>query len=200
MKIRITTIIIALVVFCSGLFAQDFIELRAGFTKDGLAYRYIDYNHTFSNNVVFDIAHYGSSGQNELWIGAGYSKKLGESFVTTNAAYLVVGKENRQIGLGLASFGGGKIKKTNITYQTYAFLPARGDMAKYLAVDSFDLTIGVTKKIEIGGSLGAYFIGKNSNLLGGGLVRFNDKLGSTSFYLRGGAYTEFRVSRTISFN
>ena len=62
-KITLCVVLVFSAVFC--ISAQDFVEVRAGVTKDGVTYRYIDYNHTFKNGLVVDVAHYGAPGQNE---------------------------------------------------------------------------------------------------------------------------------------
>lgn len=178
--------------------AQDYVEVRGGFTKDGLTYRYVDYNHTFKNDVVVDIAHYGSPGQNELWIGAGKYVKFNDIFSATFAAYLVAGKESKQLGPAISSWGSGGSKKVGVSYQTYAFFPIKGGVKKYLAIDSLDITYKASKKVEIGSSMGMYWVGSNKNLIAGPILRINDKLGSFNFSVRGGAYTEFRVGRTFN--
>lgn len=190
----------SILVLSSSIFAQDYVEARAGFTEDGFTYRYLDYNHTFKNDVVVDIAHYGSPGQNELWVGAGKFKKFNEATSATFAAYAVVGKENDQFGVGLSSWGASNAKKVGVNWQTYAFLPIKGSVPKYLAVDSLDATYKINKRVEVGASGGMYWIGHNTNLIAGPMLRINDKLGSTNFYLRAGAYTEFRVGRTFNFD
>lgn len=187
-----------LLLFVCSVWTQDFVEVRAGITKDGVTYRYIDYNHTFKNKLVVDIAHYGAPGQNELWVGAGYNVK-NEQFSGVISGYLVVGKENKQVGLGLASFGGGKVSKANVVYQVYSFIPTKGSVKRYLAVDSLDVTGNISKKVEIGGSAGMFLTGKNTNFIAGPMVKINDKVGSWNFSIRGGAYTEFRIGRTFNF-
>lgn len=179
---------------------QDFVEVRAGVTRDGLTYRYLDYNHTFKNDVVVDIAHYGAPGQNELWVGAGKYKKFNEGFSATFAGYLVAGKENKQLGLGLSSWGSGGNKKVAVNYQVYGFIPAKGSVKKYLAVDTFDVTYKVNKKIEVGGSAGMFWTGSNGNFTAGPIAKINDKYGAFSFSVRAGAYTEFRIGRTSNFD
>lgn len=189
---------VLIVVYCTTALSQDYVEVRGGITKDGLTYRYIDYNHTFNNDVVVDIAYYGSPDQNELWVGVGKYKKFSEKTAVTFAVYGVVGKESRQIGLGLSSFGSSEVKKAKVNYQTYGFVPFKGGVKNYLAVDSLDVTFPVKKKVEIGGSVGMYWIARSTNLIAGPQVKFNDKYGSTSFSVRTGAYTEFRISRSFS--
>lgn len=177
--------------------SQDFVEVRGGITKDGLTYRYIDYNHTFKNGVVVDIVHYGAPGQNELWVGGGYNAKS-EQFSAVFAAYAVIGKENKQFGLGLATFGGGKVKKANLTYQVYGFVPAKGSVKKYISLDTLDVTKSVGKRYEIGGSVGAFSGGGTTTGTVGPIFKINDKLGVTSLSVRVGSFTELRFGRTFA--
>lgn len=197
-KITLCVVLVLSVVFC--ISAQDFVEVRAGVTKDGVTYRYIDYNHTFKNGLVVDVAHYGAPGQNEGWLGLGKFKQFNESTAATFAAYVVVGKENKQLGVGVSSWGSSNYKKVNVNYQTYAFIPVRGDVKKYLSVDSFEVTYKASKKVEVGGSAGMFWTGPNTNLIAGPMIKFNDKLGSFNISVRGGQYTEFRVGRTFNFD
>ncbi len=178
---------------------KNYVEVRLGFTEEGLGYREVDYVRSFDNGMYVNLNYSGATGQNEAWVGAGYSKEVKENFTLGGGVYLVVGKEREQLGVGLATFGEAKVKKLNLAFQVAAYLPVKGGVPKYLTIDSLDATYQVTKRVEVGGSFGTYFEGKDSNVIAGPLVRINDKLGHTSFYVRGGAYTEFRISRTFIF-
>lgn len=190
--------IVMFLVAAISCYSQNFAEVRTSFTKDGFAEAYFDYSYTFKNGVLVDVSYYGSPGSHEVWTGVGYQKEI-KGFSVGNAVYLVVGNK-KQLGVGLASFGEGKVKKLNLDYEAYAFAPTRGPVPRYLSIDHVDLTKSVGKRFEAGGSVGLYLEkGSKAYKLAGGVFRINDKLGSTSFYLRGGSAVEFRVSRTFNF-
>lgn len=183
-------------------FAQsNFVEVRGGVTKDGFDYRYIDYIYTFKNDTFVEATYYGGIHLNEVWVGAGKTKKFKDDSEVSIAGYFVAGKEGSEkyTGVGAAVFGSTKVKKANISFQTYGFVPIKGEVKKYLAVDSFEVTTNLGKRVEVGGSTGMFWIGKEADYIVGPVVKFNDKYGSWSVSIRGGTYTEFRVGRTFNF-
>ncbi len=197
---KLLFVFVSILTVSVSIFAQDFVETRVGFSEEGATYRYLDFNHTFENGGVVDLAHYGSPGQNELWVGAGKFVKFGEATSATFAVYGVVGKENGQVGVGVSSWGSTHTKKMGVNWQTYAFIPAKGSVPKYLAIDSLDATYKLNKRVEVGASMGMFWVENNANLIAGPLLRINDKLGSTNFSFRTGARNEFLVGRTFNFS
>ncbi len=178
---------------------EDFVEVRAGITREGVTYRYFDYSHTFKNDIAIDMAVYNEPGSSEAWVGIGKYIKKG-NFTTLVAGYLVAGTAQNELGVGLVNYGVLKSKKINLEYTVTGFIPVRGGVHKYLTIDTLDVTKSVSKRVDVGVSTGAFFIDKESNLIAGPVVKINDKYGTTSFSLRGGAYTEFRIGRTFTFH
>lgn len=198
MKGAIVLVAIVLASFHSAVAQEEYIELRAGFTKDGMTYRDINYSHTFKNGNYIDFDYSGVPGQNEFWFGYGHSGEVKKGFEAGAAAYLVVGAENKQLGLGLGTYGEAKSKKLNFTYQAYAFTPFRGEVKSYFILDTADVTVNVGKKHEVGVSTAAFLSSQGSTGHAGPIYRYNDKWGYTSVSVLMGSYTEVRFSRTFS--
>lgn len=195
--VRFIAVMVLMLLSSSLVLAQNFLEVRGGFTEEGLTYRHIDYGYEFENGVVLNATVFNSPESTELWLGGGKSFKIKSSHHYVGG-YLVVGSD-QQVGLGLTYDGESKYKRLNLNYTVDAFVPAKGKVHKYLSVDSLDATVSIKESVEVGASFGAHFSGNHQNLIGGPMVRINDKLGSTSFSLRGGAYTEFRLTRSFHF-
>ena len=177
--------------------ASNYVELRGAGNEAGW-YRYAEYNYTFRAGPMIDIVHLGVPGQNELYLGAGYSLQPTRSLTVIPLLYAVVGKERGQRGVSLGAFVLGNIQGWNLYSFLGYFEPTAGDVPRYLFLDSLDVSRKL-KQWELGGSAGLFYTaGQWSSLVGPVLIH-NDSSGSWRFSIRGGSSVEVKLARTFSF-
>ena len=80
--------------------AQLGAELRASTSE----YRYLDVNYTFGSGAMVDALYNGVPGQNELYLGAGYTFSPASWLSLIPIGYGVIGKENEERGLVLGGY------------------------------------------------------------------------------------------------
>jgi hypothetical protein len=177
---------------------KDWVEVRAGFTKEGISYKYFDYSHSFKNKVIVDVAYFGTKESNELFVGAGRYYEKNHNYAAI-LGYAVIGR-HRQLGFGAAIFAETKVSNAKIKIESFGFLPIKGVVPKYLSIDTADVTFDVGKRFEIGGATSILLIKVDSFIAAGPVFRIKDNLGATSFYVLVGKHTEFRISRSFSFD
>lgn len=112
--------------------------------------------------------------------------------------YSVVGS-NGQVGAMLAALPSVQYKRVKANAFVGLFLPASGQVHRYIVVDSLDTTIALNKRFEVGGSLGLFLQDGSTNPQIGPVLKINDKHGSWAISYRTGTGRELRVTRTFSF-
>jgi hypothetical protein len=189
---------LAAVVACLGAAAparaQTGVELRASSTR----YRFVDVNHTFGNGVMLDALYLGIPGQNELYLGLGYTWKLARPLTLIPLAYGVAGKENGERGVIVGAY----VLAESGPYKAIAFagrfVRVAGGVATYDFLDSLDFTRKVKGRWEAGVSSTVYRQDVGWSHLTGPLVRRNDARGSWSLSARAGYDPEVRLVRVLT--
>ncbi len=193
----IITIAVALVV-TSTVFAQNdaknYVELRG--SKE---YQYADYTRNIIGKLVGEVTFIRVPGQKQILAGLGCSVKNGD-IGSTNFMLYGVGGSNGQVGVMAAvvpSIQKGKLKSSAFLGW---FVPARGQVQTYLVLDTWDTTLSITKRIDVGSSIGFFLQEGKLNPQYGPMAKLNlDKWGSWAVSYRVGTGRELRFSRTFTF-
>jgi hypothetical protein len=175
----------------------NYLEVRAGFSDAGL-YRYAEYARPLAGPVVFDAVYLGLAGANELYVGAGYAFKPTPTLTVTPLVYGVVGSEDGQRGVALGLGVLGSVADWSVYTFIGYFEPLAGDVARYLFVDTLDVS-RKRGRWEFGGSAGVFATGGGCTCLAGPLLVRNDRLGAWRASLRAGSMLEVRLVRTFAF-
>lgn len=181
-------------------FAQDdkknYVEVRGS-----KIYQFVDYTKTINDKTVIDTYYIRTGGQDQGFIGVGKVFKAGELGTVNTLIYGVIGSHN-QLGIMPAilipSLQKGRFKTT--TFLGW-FIPAKGQVHQYLVLDTWDTTLEITKKLDLGASVGFFLQDGRWNQQAGPMARLNlDKLGSWAISQRfGPGGRELRFSRTFTF-
>src|SRR5712692_7234201 len=75
--------------------AQTGAELRGSTAR----YRFVDLNYTFPSGIMADALYLGIPGQNELYLGLGYTLKPAPWLTVVPLAYGVAGREKGERGI-----------------------------------------------------------------------------------------------------
>ena len=176
--------------------AQTAVELRGAAASGGI-YRYVDVNHTFDNKVVADALYLGVPGSDEIYLGVGRVLSAGPLSLIP-MVYGVAGRHGGQRGVALGLIAVGAAGGWSVNGFLGYFEPVRGDVPRYLFMDSLDVT-GKFGRWEIGGSAGFFRMGDAWNPLVGPTVMRTDARGAWRASIRTGSHTEVRLIRTVAF-
>lgn len=147
--------------------------------------------------MVADVLYLGVPGSDEIYAGVGRAFSAG-TVTLVPLVYGVAGRQGGERGVAVGLIAVGGVGGWNVNGFLGYFEPVRGDVPRYLFMDSLDLTrrYGVW---EIGGSAGFFHIGDEWNPLVSPTVVRRDAHGAWRASIRGGAYTEARLIRTFAF-
>lgn len=178
-------------------FAQaNYVELRGS-----KFYQFADFTRTINDKVVIDFYYIRTAGQDQGFAGVGRTLKLDDSGSINILIYGVVGSHSQagvMPAILIPSLKKGRIKTTAFLGW---FIPVKGEVKQYLVLDTWDTTVEVTKKLDLGISVGFFLQDGNWNQQAGPMARLNlDKLGSWAVSQRWGpGGKELRFSRTFVF-
>lgn len=190
--------LVALVAMAAGLAApaaaQTGVELRGSTAR----YRFVDLNHTFRRGEVVDALYIGVPGQDEFYLGLGYTWKASRTLTITPLLYGVAGAQNGERGLAL----GASVLWDDAPWKVVAFagrfVRLSGDVATYDFVDSVDLTRQVVGRWDAGVSSTIYRLDVGWSHQTGPMVRLRDAHGSWALSARFGSDDEVRLVRVLS--
>lgn len=196
---RIIAIISLTIIVATATFAQDgkknYVEIRGS-----SMYQFGDYTRTINDNIVIDICYVRTGGQDQGSIGVGKTFNLGNGSV--NALIYGVTGSHDQAGI-MPAILIPSLQKDRLKTTAFLgwFIPVKGKAHQYLVLDTWDTTIKVTKKLDLGGSVGFFLQDGCWNTQVGPMARLNlDKLGSWAVSQRfGPGGRELRFSRTFTF-
>ena len=175
--------------------AQTGVELR-GSTA---GYRFADVNHTFASGVMLDALYLGVPGQDEFYLGLGYTWKLSRGLTLIPLAYGVAGVQKGEQGVVLGAYALSEAGPWTTIAFVGRFVRTSGGVATYDFVDSLDLTHRIAKRWHLGVSSSVYRQDTGWSHLTGPLVRRTDARGSWAVSVRGGYDTEARLVRILTF-
>lgn len=183
---------------CTDTLHGQTLQLSLATRGRGVSYRVATFDQAFGKDHL-QAMYYGFPGDNEAWIGYGRDFSLSNNNTVSPYAWMVIGKENREKGIGLGGTISGKRQRVDYTATYYNFVPIAGTVKAYSYLDSAEAAYSFNSKLEAGIS-GAYF--RTSGVwdpLVGPMVRWNDRYGSTEFTFRvGPSDHEYRISRTLT--
>ena len=175
--------------------AQTSVELR-GSTA---AYRFADVNHTFANGVMLDALYVAVPGQDEFYLGLGYTWKASRGLTVIPLAYGVAGVQQAERGIVLGAYVLGDAGPWTLIAFAGRFVRISGGVSTYDFLDSVDLTHRVAGKWDAGVSSSVYRQDTGWSHLTGPLVRRRDAHGSWALSVRAGYDTEVRLVRVLTF-
>jgi hypothetical protein len=179
----------------SGAAAQTGLELRGSTAR----YRFVDLNHVFASGLMADALYLGVPGQNELYLGLGYTLKLARGLTVVPLVYGVAGHEKSERGLALCASvlaEGGPWKAIVFAGR---FVRTSGGVATYDFADSIDLTRKVSGRWDAGVSSTVYRLDTGWTQQTGPLVRRTDARGTWALSARLGDTSEVRLVRVLTF-
>jgi hypothetical protein len=175
--------------------AQLAAEIRVASSE----YRYLDVNYTFAGGIMIDTLYIGVPGQNEVYLGAGYTFNPASWLSLIPIGYGVVGKENDERGLVL----GGYVWLERGPYTAIAFLGRfihlRGGVASYDFLDTLDVTRSIAGPWEAGFSSTVYREGEDWSHLVGPMLKRRDDKGWWALSALWGYEDEVRLVRVLTF-
>jgi hypothetical protein len=175
--------------------AQTAVELRGSTIR----YRFVDVNHTFASGIMLDLLYLGVPGQNELYLGGGYTWKAARGLTLIPLAYAVAGHEQRERGVMLGAYvlaEGGPWKGIAFLGR---FIRVSGGVATYDFLDTADVTHRLARAWDAGVSSTVYRQDVGWSHLTGPVVRRNDARGSWALSARAGYDFEVRLVRILTF-
>ena len=175
--------------------AQTSVELR-GSTA---AYRFADVNHTFANGVMLDALYVAVPGQDEFYLGLGYTWKASRGLTVIPLAYGVAGVQQAERGIVLGAYVLGDAGPWTLIAFAGRFVRISGGVSTYDFLDSVDLTHRVAGKWDAGVSSSVYRQDTGWSHLTGPLVRRRDARGSWALSVRAGYDTGVRLVRVLAF-
>jgi hypothetical protein len=175
--------------------AQTGIELRGSTAS----YRFADVNHTFRSGVMLDALYVGVPGQDEFYLGLGYTWKASHRLTVIPLAYGVAGVEKQERGVVLGAYVLGDAGPWKLIAFAGRFLRISGGVTTYDFGDSLDLTYKIAGRWDAGVSSSVYRQDTGWSHLTGPVVRRSDTLGSWALSVRGGYDTEVRLVRILTF-
>ncbi|HEU0091791.1 MAG TPA: hypothetical protein VFS78_06765, partial [Vicinamibacteria bacterium] len=174
--------------------AQTAIEL-CGSTA---SYRFADLNHTFSSGVMLDALYVGVPGQDEFYLGLGYTWKASHGLTVIPLAYAVAGVQKEERGVVLGAYVLGDAGPWKLIAFAGRFVRIAGGVSTYDFGDSLDLTYKVAKRWDAGVSSSVYRQDTGWSHLTGPVVRRSDARGSWALSVRSGYDTEVRLVRILT--
>jgi hypothetical protein len=174
--------------------AQTSVELRGSTAR----YRFADVNHTFGNGVMLDALYVAVPGQDEFYLGLGYTWKPARGLTLIPLAYGVAGVQKQERGVVVGAYVLGDSGPWNLVAFAGRFIRASGGVATYDFLDSLDLTHTVAGKWDAGVSSTVYRQDTGWSHLTGPLVRRRDGRGSWGLSVRTGYDTEVRLVRILT--
>lgn len=186
--------LLALTLISAAAAGQSLVELRLATSR----YRFVDFNHTFANKVVFDALVFGVPGNDELYLGVGRQWQI-EAVSLTPLAYAVAGTAEGERGFAVGSVIYAQSGGWNTVGFLGHFVPTAGKIPHYTFLDSLDLTRKVSSQWEIGVSTGFFRIGGAWNALAGPMVKWIDAHGFWGLSARAGGDPEVRLVRVLTF-
>jgi hypothetical protein len=175
--------------------AQTAIELRGSTAS----YRFADLNHTFSNGVMLDALYVGVPGQDEFYLGVGYTWKASRGLTVIPLAYGVAGVQKEERGVVLGAYVLGDAGPWKLIAFAGRFVRISGGVATYDFGDSLDLTYKVAGRWDAGVSSSVYRQETGWSHLTGPVVRRRDARGSWALSVRSGYDKEVRLVRILTF-
>jgi hypothetical protein len=175
--------------------AQTSVELR-GSTA---AYRFADVNHTFRSGVMLDALYVAVPGQDEFYLGLGYTWKASRGLTVIPLAYGVAGVQQEERGVVLGAYVLGDAGPWTLIAFAGRFVRISGGVSTYDFLDSVDLTHRASGKWDAGVSSSVYRQDTGWSHLTGPLVRRRDARGSWALSVRAGYDTEVRLVRVLTF-
>src|SRR5712691_5561140 len=169
--------------------AQTGMELRGSTAR----YRFVDLNHTFASGIMADALYLGIPGQNELYLGLGYTLKPARWLSLVPLAYGVAGREKRERGLALCASLVAEAGPWKAIAFAGRFLRTSGGVATYDFADSIDVTRKVSGRWDAGVSSTVYRLDTAWTHQTGPLVRRGDARGSWALSGRVGDGRELRL-------
>ncbi len=174
---------------------QTAIELRGSTAS----YRFADLNHTFSSGVMLDALYVGVPGQDEFYLGLGYTWKASHGLTVIPLAYGVAGVQKEERGVVLGAYVLGDAGPWKLIAFAGRFVRISGGVATYDFGDSLDLTHKVAGRWDAGVSSSVYRQDTGWSHLTGPVVRRSDARGSWALSVRTGYDTEVRLVRILTF-
>lgn len=194
MKTLFTIVSLLTLAFCASA-QKNYVEIR----QASPLYDYQEYSCELPQNFNLDIVHIGVEGQDQLFLGLGRHINVNKTLTVTPYLYAVVGSNNQR----------GVMVATNVIFQKNkwkasgfvgSYFRLKGGVSNYTALDTADVSRGVSKKIDVGVSTGFFRQEGKWNVQVGPLVRLNDKRGAwVVSYRIGQIGNELRFTRTFSF-
>ena len=175
--------------------AQTAVELRGSTAS----YRFADVNHTFANGVMLDALYVAVPGQDEFYLGLGYTWKASRGLTVIPLAYGVAGVQQAERGIVLGAYVLGDAGPWTLIAFAGRFVRISGGVSTYDFLDSVDLTHRVAGKWDAGVSSSVYRQDTGWSHLTGPLVRRRDARGSWALSVRAGYDTEVRLVRVLAF-
>jgi hypothetical protein len=175
--------------------AQTGVELRGSTAR----YRFADLNHTFPSGIMADALYLGIPGQNELYLGLGYTLKPARWLTVVPLAYGVAGREEDERGIALCASVSVEAGAWKAIAFAGRFVRASGGVATYDFVDSVDVTRKVRGRWDAGVSSTVYRLDTGWTHQTGPMVRRNDARGSWALSARAGDGHELRLVRVLTF-
>jgi len=190
----------------SNLPGENYLEMRATQSQ----YRYVNFDHLFKNQMMFDFVYVGVPEDNEVNVGIGYLIQPTDKLTIAPLLYANTTKEHPSLGFKPAM----AVSYKTISWDTNLFgafnADATGPRGNYLVIDPLEFNHKLGEHWWVGLSFGCLVQGEYRDFLAGPVLKRRDRGGWWSLTTRLGSVVEksakpatsiyeLRISRAFDF-